>query len=196
MNRWRFVIVGILCIMAAGSAFVAAQALRGQAPAATDEAAAEVLMNWLKVDQAQRQKLRLDDPAFPADLRRLRAQLHDRRLDLAATLEDVNATDAAIRQKAEAVMQAGNQLERRVLDYLLATRAHLTAQQQQQLFRLAAEGLRQGPGWCRTGEGGPAGGGRGLGPGGGGMGPGGGGGGGGMGPGGGGGGGFRNRLGQ
>ena len=149
MNRWRIIGIVMLSIVAAGGAFAATRAMK-EAPAAVvaDDAAAEVLMNWLKVDASQRKELGSRDPAFPADLKKLREQLRNRRVDLAATLEDAKATDKQIRQNADAVMQASNQLEQRVLNYLLAVRTHLTPQQQQQLFRLAAEGLRQGPGWC------------------------------------------------
>ena len=103
-------------------------------------------MDWLNAEPAQRKELREHDPEFAADLKKLRAQLHDRRVELAGMLEDGSAKDETIRAKADVVMQASNQLERRVLDYLLAARPHLTPQQQQRLFSLAAEGAPAGAG--------------------------------------------------
>jgi hypothetical protein len=137
------------------------------APAGPTDEAANALMRWLNASPRQQAELHADDPNFAADLVRLRTELQTRRSELAVSLEDPAASDAQIRSRVEAVIAASAALERRVTDYLLLVRKHLTAEQQRRLFGLCAEGVRQGPGRRWRGGTEDDGAGRGRGPGGG-----------------------------
>lgn len=145
----------ILAMVLAASAGYAATRLRGAGGAATAPAdpAIETLMNWLGVPAVQRQKLRNHDPAFAEDLRRLREELARRRAELAAALEKTDTPDETIFKCVEATLAASNALERRVAQYLMTVRHHLTPEQQCKLFGLCAEGVRQACGrCCRRGQ--------------------------------------------
>jgi hypothetical protein len=101
-------------------------------------------MDWLQVPADQREAIQQHDPEFAQKLKLLRDTLTAKRADLAATLDDPKSTDDGIRAKLEAVIAADASLERSVVDYVLTVRHHLTADQQQRLFGLCAEGVRQG----------------------------------------------------
>jgi hypothetical protein len=159
----------LLCLLAALAigvgAYAASVATRPASPdVQADDDATKVLMDWLNVPAQQRAEISAHDPHFAAALRSLRATLAQKRADLAASLDDPNAPDEAIRAKLEALLAADANLERRVADYLLSVRHYLTADQQRKLFGLCAEGVRQGPNcpW-RMGADGSPGRGRGMG---------------------------------
>jgi Spy/CpxP family protein refolding chaperone len=114
-------------------------------PRAVDRAT-EAVMDWLGVPAAQRDQFSRHDPQFAADLQRLRDALARGRAELAAALEDGASNDQQIRARSEAVIAASAALERRVTDYLLAIRRHLTPEQQKRLFGICAQGVRQGGG--------------------------------------------------
>lgn len=102
------------------------------------------LVRWLGLDPATAEKVRELDPSFGADLQALRKAHDDERGKLAELFEKPDVTDAELRNQFEAVIAAGNAVERRVADHLLAVRDHLTPAQQRQLFDLCAEHVRQG----------------------------------------------------
>lgn len=157
--------VGILLVLFGGLAgFGIAFATRSARAQATDGAAAEALLEWLRVPVEQREAIRSHDASFAGDLKRLREELATCRSELAAALERSEATDEQIRARSEAAIAAGVALERRVTEHLLAIRDHLTPEQQKRLFGLCAEGVRQGRGWqWRHGESGAKGRGMGMG---------------------------------
>lgn len=128
------------------AAYAAGTATRAaRAPVATTSDAARALMDWLRVPANERSEFEQHDPAFAADLKALRGDLAVKRTELAATLDDPNSADDVIRAKHESLIAANGALERRVVDYLLAVRHHLTKDQQRQLFCMCAEGVRRGP---------------------------------------------------
>ena len=134
----------------------AARSARAQ-PQAMDQAAA-VVLDWLQVPGEQREAIGTHDPAFAGDLKRLREALATSRSELAAALENTEATAEQIRGRSEAMIAASAALERRVTEHLVSIRHHLTTEQQKRLFGLCAEGVRQGRGWQwrrgQSGEGG------------------------------------------
>ena len=166
MNRdKRRLWAGVLLVLFGGLAgFWITFAARSARVQAADGAATEALLEWLRVPAEQRPAIRAHDPAFAADLKRLREQLATCRSDLAAALDRADVTDEQIRARSEAAIAAGVALERRVTEHLLAIRDQLTPEQQKQLFGLCAEGVRQGRGWqWRHGESGGMGRGMGMG---------------------------------
>jgi Spy/CpxP family protein refolding chaperone len=178
MTTRRAIILSALALVVAAGAFAITRAATATSgPAAVQPT--DALLDWLSVPPSQREQIRQHDPTFEADLATLRQNLSAARMALAAALEDSSSPDELITGRVEAVIAASNALERRVLRYVLSVREHLTAEQQQQLFALCAQGVRQGGGWRwgqqQGGVGAGRGGGRGFGPGGGGFGPGGGG---------------------
>ncbi len=133
---------------------------RAAAPASTQPSPEDPVFDWLNVPQAQRAQVTADDPRFAEDLSRLRNDLQRGRADLAALLEQKDASDQAIRAQVESVIAANAALQRRVMEHVLAVRDHLTPAQQQRLLSFCAQGIRQGPGWQYRGgihgNGGPA----------------------------------------
>ncbi|MCY2953524.1 MAG: hypothetical protein NTU53_16325 [Planctomycetota bacterium] len=167
----RKTILGLLVAAIVGvGAYATSVATRPTSnPAIASDSATQTLMDWLQVPASQRVEIQQHDPAFAENLKSLREALADKRADLAVTLDDPDATDESIRAKLEALIVADANLERRVADYLLAVRHHLTKDQQRRLFGLCAEGIRQGPNgpWRQGPDGigrGQGGQGRGLGP--------------------------------
>ncbi|MEW6252946.1 MAG: periplasmic heavy metal sensor, partial [Planctomycetota bacterium] len=101
---------------------------------------------------------------FAADRAPLVAQLADERDRLAALLENPDTPADQLMQQVDTVIAAHGALERRILTHLVELRPHLTAEQQQVLFRRFAAGVREGGGWrwrhgVPDGAGGPRGGG-------------------------------------
>lgn len=171
----RRVLAVVLITAAVVVAFAGTYAARVRSTATTvpttSAASVEPLLNWLGVPADQRVEIRNHDPRFAEDLARLRADLAGARDALASALENPQASDEEVRSRVEAALAANAAMERRVTDYVLAIRHHLTGDQQQRLLGLCAEGVRQGPGRGRHmgmgmgmgGGGGPRGPGRGAG---------------------------------
>ena len=125
---------------------------------------ARVLGGWLRLMPQQVERIAGVDPAFADESAQLEATLEAEREKLAAMFEDADATDEAIVQQVETVIEAHDQLERRVAKHLLALRPHLTDEQRSKLFQRCAKGIREAGGWrWRHGRGGGHGGGRGEG---------------------------------
>lgn len=117
------------------------------APAPADSSATEALLSWLGASESQREELRTHDAGFAAELKQLKADLAAKRAAFAAVLEKGDAPDDQILTGLEAVLAANNALERRIAEYLLSVRDHLTPEQQRKLFGLCAEEARHGRQW-------------------------------------------------
>ncbi len=121
------------------------------------------LARWLDLDTETAEGIESLDPGFAGERKSLQGELSDARSALATLLEDEDVTNEAIQEQIEACIAKHNALERRVAQYLLTVRDHLTPAQQKKLFRLCAEGVRKGRGhrWGReAGRGAGRGGGR------------------------------------
>jgi Spy/CpxP family protein refolding chaperone len=121
-----------------------------RAPTSSPVAANEVLGQWLGLNATQSRQLQQLDASFPKDYSRLRQDLQTRRSELAQAIEDPKSSDALIRGRVDAAIEADHALERRITEHLLTVRQQLTPEQQQRLFSLAAEGIRRGGGYCRN----------------------------------------------
>lgn len=169
--RTRKLLLALLLVVGAGIGAYAAGVATGPETVAPSESATAALLDWLDVAPSQRAELQQHDPAFAAELNKLRQAVARKRNELASALDDPQSRDDEIRTKLEELIAANAGVERRVADYLLTVRDHLTKDQQRRLFGLCAEGIRQGGcGWrvaggpdgVGRGQGGQ---GRGLGPG-------------------------------
>jgi hypothetical protein len=79
----------------------------------------------------------------------LRGELDTARARLAELFESVDASDEEIREAVDASIAAHNKLERRVSEYLISVRKHLTPDQQKKLFGLCANEIRECRKRCR-----------------------------------------------
>ncbi len=141
------VFVAGLCF---GGSFLGTAAVRSQSVATPEHVAQSPIAKRLHLDPKQAKIIEAYDPSFVGDLRTLRKNLEGARSLLAASFEDENVTDDEIRQRVEATIEAHNQLERRVAEYLIAVRDHLTPKQQRQLYGFCAEKVREcGKRWRR-----------------------------------------------
>lgn len=101
------------------------------------------LARWLGVDAETATVIHAQDPAFTQDVAALRHELDTARAELAELFETADASDGQIREAVDASIAAHNKLERRVSEYLIAVRKHLTPDQQKKLFGLCANEIRQ-----------------------------------------------------
>ena len=145
-------VVACLCF---GGSFLGTVATRSQSAPAAEPPPPLPVVSRLNLDSEQAKAVEARDPQFAGDFRTLRQALEDARSALAATFEDESATDDQIREQVEAVIAAHNRLERRVAEYLIAVRDHLTPGQQKKLFGLCAKRVREcGRRWrCGRGAG-------------------------------------------
>ena len=120
------------------------------------------LAQWLHLEQDQAAEVSEHDPHFAEDVQKLRDTLANERARLITLFENIETSDEDLRQQIEVVIDAHNQVERRVADYLITVRHHLTPAQQQRLFSLCADNIRycwreqrwrSGPGPGRGGAG-------------------------------------------
>ncbi|MBN1511142.1 MAG: periplasmic heavy metal sensor [Phycisphaerae bacterium] len=101
------------------------------------------LARWLGVDAETAAIIHEQDPAFTEDVTALRRELDSARARLAELFENAEASDEQIRAAVDASIAAHNELERRVSEYLIAVRKHLTPDQQKKLFGLCANEIRE-----------------------------------------------------
>lgn len=146
MRRTTLIGWALAIIAGVGAYRVTVAARTARAPAEAPDPATNALLDWLNVRGEQRTDIAAADTAFAADLQQLRASLEAKRTALAAALGNPETPDAQILAHVEAVIAADSALERRVAQYLLAVRPHLTSDQQRRLFGLCADGIRQGRG--------------------------------------------------
>ena len=148
------ILVAGLCFV---GSFLGTVTVRSQGIATPEPTAQSPIAKRLKLDPERAKTIEACDPNFVDDLNTLRNDLEKARSLLAAAFEDENVADDEIRQRVEATIEAHNQLERRVAEYLIAVRDHLTPRQQRQLYGLCAEkvrecGKRWRRGWGRHGD--------------------------------------------
>lgn len=147
ISRWTIGLLVTGTAVAVGTFAGTVASRPASAPASSVDEATEALLTWLKASDAQRAELRGHDAGFAGDLKTLREDLATKRAGLAAVLENADALPQTVRARLDEVLTAQAAVERRVADYLLSVRSHLTADQRRQLFGLCAEGVRQGRGW-------------------------------------------------
>jgi len=150
-STWKLTL-GCAALFAAG--FVGSVVTRSQAPVPAGPTDRSPLARWLDLDAETAKTVDEHDPTFYTRLTELRQRLEQARSDLARMFEAGTATDEAIKQQAEQVITARDELERHVLDYLLTVRDHLSVKQQKKLFGLCAESVRHGQGQRRRWRGG------------------------------------------
>lgn len=150
MRRMRnSTVVGVFVLFASGS-FVATYAWRSQPaqPIPTDPHSdpTQALGAWLHLMPDELERIDSVDPTFAAQSAELESSLETERETLARLFEDAGATDEAISQQVEKVIDIHNQLERRVAEHLLALRPQLTDAQRSRLFQTCADGVRKAGG--------------------------------------------------
>ena len=127
-----------------GGSLLGTVAVRQQGAATPAPVQCSPLVHRLGLDPQQARLIEeANDPQFGQDTIALRTRLDEARLALAAAFESETATDDEIRAHVETVIQVHNQLERRVAEYLIAVRNHLTPAQQRQLYGMCAEKVRE-----------------------------------------------------
>ena len=140
----RMWIIGVVSLAAGLIAFLSTV---WAAPAATSAASARPLCRWLALSGVQQGEISQDDPTFDTDVATLREAARSSRVTLATMMESPNTPDAEILTQVDRVAAAEHQLQRRVVEYVLRIRHHLSADQQRQLMGLCAGGMRgNGPG--------------------------------------------------
>lgn len=141
----------VLCAAVFAASFWGTLAARSQTSSEGEPYVASPLARWLELDKSTDEEIERHDPQFAEERAALQQELAEARSTLAKLLESDGVTDEQIRQQVETCIAVHNRLERRVADYLLAVRDHLTPAQQKKLFRLCAEGVRKGRGrgWGR-----------------------------------------------
>jgi len=142
--------VAALCF---GGSFFGTVVTRLQTTTAPASAPCSPLARRLGLNPEQVKVLEAHDPQFAEDFRALREKLEEARLTLAAVFEKESATGDEIRAQVEAAIEAHNQLERRVAEYVITVRDHLTPEQQKRLFGLCAEKVRESGRRWRHGRG-------------------------------------------
>ncbi len=121
----------------------------GTTPKPSTGASLPPLARRLGVDAETAAIIHAQDPAFTEDVTALRKKLDAARERLAELFETINASDEQIREAVDASINAHNELERRVSEYLIAVRKHLTPDQQKKLFGLCATEIRECRERCR-----------------------------------------------
>ena len=144
--------VGIILVagLCFGGSFLGTVAVRSKGVTTPEPTGQSPIAERLNLDAEQAKLIEDHDSNFVTDLNTLRTNLEAARSRLAAAFEDENIPDDEILRRVEAAIEAHNQLERRVAEYLISVRDHLTPQQQRQLYRLCAEQVRErGKRWRR-----------------------------------------------
>lgn len=146
MKRGTWLILGA-CVMVGLTTFLVT--VKAAPSAAATSSNATPLCRWLAMSPAQQQEITKDDPAFDADSAALRDKVLAARNTLASMLETPATPEADILAQVDRVSAAENALQRRVTQYVLRIRDHLTTQQQLNLMGLCANAVRgqgYGPG--------------------------------------------------
>ncbi len=157
-NRKALYLLGS-CVAVFAASLAGTIAARSQPSSEQKPRFGSPLARWLDLDKKTAEKIESLDPGFAGERKSLQEELAGARSALATLLEDENVTNERIRGQIEDCIAKHNALERRVAQYLLTVRDHLTLGQQKKLFRLCAEGVRKGRGhgWGRRGGGGSGG---------------------------------------
>jgi len=105
------------------------------------------LLDWLQLTPAQRAAVRDLESDFERDRAALEAELEAARGRLAAACESETTTDTELLAQVEAVLAAHQAVERRVAQYLVSLRPHLTPAQRTRLLGHFATGVREARGF-------------------------------------------------
>jgi Spy/CpxP family protein refolding chaperone len=157
MKRSSWFIIGA-CLLVGITAFLMTVNAAPSAASTTNNAAP--LCRWLALSPTQQQEITQADPTFDADSASLGEKVLAARDTLASMMEAPNPVEADVLAQVDRVSAAENALQRRVTQYVLRIRNHLTNQQQLNLMGLCANAVRgQGYGGGRgMGRGGMGGG--------------------------------------
>ena len=152
MNRKALYLLGS-CVAVFAASLTGTIVARSQPSSEEKPWRGSPLTRWLDLDEDTAKEIEGLDPRFAEERKSLQAELAGARSALASLLEEENVTNERIRGQIEDCITKHNVLERRVAQYLLTVRDHLTPAQQKKLFRLCAEGVRKGRGhgWGRGG---------------------------------------------
>lgn len=145
----RLALVGVFAACVLGG-FIAAYAWPPRSatqPDATPPDPLRAIGGWLRLMPDQVADLSHVDPDFATQRAALETELANGRERLAEMFEDSSATNAAILEQVEKVIEIHDRLERRVAQYLLALRPRLTDEQRATLFDRCAQGVREAGGW-------------------------------------------------
>jgi Spy/CpxP family protein refolding chaperone len=152
MNRQRYGALAIIALLCGVGGYWTAAA-RGPAqttrpvPAAGHSHPPGNLVRWLALTPEQAIQVAELEAGFAAERATLEAALEAERDRLASLFENSTADADAIRRQLEHVIEAHDALERRVMEYVLELRPHLSAEQRARLFDRFAEGVRDARGW-------------------------------------------------
>ncbi len=105
------------------------------------------LLDWLRLTPAQREAVRALEADFERDRAALEAELEASRSRLAAAFESGTTTDTELLAQVDAVLAAHQAVERRVAEYLVSLRPHLTPAQRTRLLGHFATGVREARGF-------------------------------------------------
>lgn len=132
----------LLCAGCAAASFLAT--VWSASPAAPPASATQpsAFFRWLDVSPAQQRDIQIDDPAFERDLDTLRSQVQGQRAALADLLNTPDAPDAQVLAQIDRLAESQRLLQRRIGEYLLRVRDHLTQPQRLQLMDLCAATLQ------------------------------------------------------
>jgi hypothetical protein len=172
MTHEKWMLVFVISVLVAGGSFVLGQRSSAAPPSG------DPLCRWLSLPAPQAKEVQNADPDFATQSRALVEDLRQQRGKLATLVQDPNVADGAVLEQLDRVLSADAALQKRLTNYILKVRGHLTAGQREQLMTLYAQGMRgagRGMGRGPAGDGlrdghgphGAGGMGRGVGPGGG-----------------------------
>jgi len=152
MNKKTLYLLGS-CVAVFAASLAGTIVARSQPSSEKKPCVGSPLARWLNLDRKTAEEIESHDPQFTEDLKSLQRELASARSTLATLLENENSTNEQIQGQVEKCIAKHNAQERRVAQYLLTVRDHLTSGQQRKLFRLCAEGVRKGRGhgWGRRG---------------------------------------------
>ena len=139
MRRYGTIIVIAAAVLAGLGTFFVTLAQQGTPPAAERPP----LERWLDLSDEHAEAVRGADPAFTVEAEGLSQKLVEEREKLAGLLEDPATPDSTLMSQIERVIQAHNDLERRVARHVLAIRPHLSPSQQKRLLGICAQGVRR-----------------------------------------------------
>jgi uncharacterized membrane protein len=140
MNSKLWIFIALACLVVGGISFTVGRR-------AASAQAADPVGRWLALSPEQTAEVQKDDAPFAADMQSLGNRVRQERQKLADLLESASTPDGEMHAQLQRALDADAALQRRVLDYVLRVRPHLSAEQQRQLLGLCAQGFRGGMGY-------------------------------------------------
>ncbi len=150
MNAPRTTLLAAVAVVCAAASYWVTLAWQQPPAAAAPTAPAGRpirLLDWLQLTPAQRAAVHDLETDFKRDRAALEAELEAARLRLATAFESETTTDAELLAQVEAVLAAHQAVERRVAQYLVSLRPHLTPAQRTRLLGHFATGVRAAHGF-------------------------------------------------